>query len=65
MEDYAGEYRNLEEFAAELTEQSGVKIPGTIAHYVDYEAMGRDMELNGDVYAIETGFEETHVFWSH
>ena len=64
MEDYAGEYRNLEDFAAELTEQSGVKIPDSVAHYVDYEAMGRDMEFSSDVYTIETGFEETHVFWA-
>ena len=64
MEDYAGAYRSLEDFAAELTEQSGVNIPDCIAHYVDYAAMGRDMELGGDVFTIETGFEETHVFWA-
>ena len=64
MEDYAGEYRSLEDFASELTEQCGTEIPESIAPYVDYDAMGRDLELGGDVYTIETGFEETHVFWA-
>ena len=31
---------------------------------IDYERMGRDMELNSDVYTIETSFEEVHVFRS-
>jgi len=26
--------------------------------------MGRDMELNGDVFAITLGFDEVHVFWN-
>ena len=33
-------------------------------HYIDYEAMARDMELNGDVFTIALGFEDVHVFWS-
>lgn len=64
FEDYAGEYKSLEDFACELTEQSGTKIPDDIAPYVDYEAMGRDIELNGDVFTVETGFEEVHIFWA-
>ncbi len=24
-----------------------------------------DMELNGDVFTIETGYEEVHIFWNH
>ena len=61
---YAGEYKSLADYAEELTEQTG-DIPEHLAFYIDYERMGRDMELNGDVYTIEAGFEEVHVFWSH
>ncbi|WP_428410582.1 antirestriction protein ArdA [Hyphococcus sp.] len=64
MEDYAGEYKSLEDFAYELTEQSGTKVPDDLANYIDYEAIGRDIALNGDVFTIETGFEEVHVFWA-
>lgn len=61
---YAGEYKSLADYAEELTEQTG-DIPEHLAFYIDYERMGRDMELGGDVYTIETGFEEIHVFWAH
>jgi len=60
---YAGEYRSLAEFAEELTEQ-GAPIPDNLRHYIDYEAMARDIEIN-DVFTIDTGFEQIHVFWSH
>ena len=45
---YAGEYKSLADYAEELTEQTG-DIPEHLAFYIDYERMGRDMELSGDV----------------
>lgn len=63
LDEYAGEYKRLADFAAELTEQS-VQIPESLANYIDYEAMARDMELGGDVFTITLGFERVHVFWS-
>jgi len=62
-EHYAGEYPSLAEFAREITEQS-VIVPQNLDFYIDYDAMGRDMALC-DVFTIETGFEEIHVFWSY
>ena len=44
--------------------ECGPAIPKRYEYYIDWEAMGRDMELSGDVFTIETGFEEVHVFWS-
>jgi antirestriction protein len=63
FDDYAGEYRSLGDFAEELTGET-TEIPKHIAPYVDYDAMGRDMEINGDVFTVETGFEQVHVFWN-
>jgi len=60
---YAGEYESLSDFAQEITEQS-TTIPDHIAAYVDYERMAQDLEIN-DVLAIETAFDEVHVFWAH
>lgn len=60
---YAGEYASLAEFAQELTEQS-TAVPQCLDFYIDYDAMGRDMALC-DVFAIETAFNELHIFWSH
>ncbi|WVX49323.1 hypothetical protein ROLI_024150 [Roseobacter fucihabitans] len=53
----------MAEFAEELTEQS-TDIPESLRFYIDYEAMARDIEIN-DVFTIDTGFEQVHVFWSH
>ncbi len=63
-ENYSGCYKSLADYAEELTEGTS-QIPENLAYYIDYERMGRDMKLSGDIYTIETGFEEVHIFWSH
>jgi antirestriction protein len=63
-ESYAGSYKSLADFAEGLTEDTS-KIPEHLQYYIDYERMGRDMELGGDVYTIETGYEEVHIFWNN
>jgi len=60
-EDYRGEYSSLADFAQEFTEEK-TEIPENLQYYIDYERMERDLEIN-DVLAIETGFEEVHIFW--
>lgn len=64
FDEYAGEYESLEDFARQLTEDTGPDIPNSLANYIDYEAMGRDIELGGDVFTIEMGFQSIHIFWS-
>lgn len=64
MEDqYRGCYTSLESFAEELYAEC-YEIPKYLQNYIDYEAIARDMELSGDVFTIETRFDEIHVFWS-
>jgi len=64
LEDhYAGEYKSLTEFAQKITEET-TQIPEALQFYIDYEAMARDLEIN-DIFTIEIGFEEIHVFWNH
>tara|TARA_R110002110_G_scaffold415847_1_gene657766 strand:- start:25145 stop:25660 length:516 start_codon:yes stop_codon:yes gene_type:complete len=63
-ECYSGCYKSLADYAEELTSDTS-EVPEHLAFYIDYERMGRDMELNGDVYTIETRFDEVHVFWNH
>jgi antirestriction protein len=62
--NYAGMYRSLAEFAEELTRETGVTIPDALQHYIDWEAMGRDLELGGEVFTVTLGFEDVHVFWN-
>ena len=59
---YHGCYTSVADFAQELTEDT-TAIPESLRYYIDYEAMGRDMELSGDIYTIETGHDKVHVFW--
>lgn len=62
-EDYCGCYESLADYAQELTEETTV-IPESLSYYINYEAMARDMELNGDVFTLEVGCREVHVFWN-
>jgi antirestriction protein len=60
-EGYIGEYRDIEDYAREVTE-SCHELPAYIEHYIDYESMGRDMEMNGDFFTIELGYRKLHLF---
>ncbi len=61
--EYAGEHKSLADFAQDVTVET-TEIPENLANYIDYRAIARDMEFNGDVFVIELGFEDVHVFWS-
>ncbi|WP_417535112.1 antirestriction protein ArdA [Methylophaga sp.] len=63
-ENYCGCYASLADYAEELTAET-TQIPEHLVFYIDYEKMGRDMELGGDVFTIETGYQEVHIFWNH
>ncbi|WP_137137940.1 antirestriction protein ArdA [Pseudomonas asiatica] len=63
-EDYCGSFECLADYAQQLTEET-TQIPPSLAYYINYEAMARDMELGGDVFTLETGYREIHVFWNH
>lgn len=63
-DNYCGCYKSLADYAQELTEET-TQIPESLTYYIDYERMGRDMEMGGDVFTVATGFEEIHIFWNH
>ncbi|NQY97658.1 MAG: antirestriction protein ArdA [Henriciella sp.] len=65
FDDYAGEYRSAAEFAEQLHEDTGTEIPESLRYYIDWQALARDMALNGEIMVFQTGFDEVHVFWSH
>jgi len=63
-DNYCGCHKSVADYAQELTEETS-EIPKHLEFYIDYERMGRDMEMSGDIYTIETGFEEVHIFRNH
>jgi len=62
-EQYRGQFASLADCFQELTEET-VTIPEALRLYIDWEAMGHDAVLGGEVFTIETAFDEVHVFWS-
>lgn len=63
-DQYHGCYSSLADYAQNLTEET-TEIPQNLAFYIDYDRMARDMEMSGDIFAIETAFDEVHVFCGH
>lgn len=61
MDNYQGCYTSLADYAAEITEQS-ITIPPSLIHYIDYDSMGRDMEIGGGVFTLTTRYDAIHVF---
>jgi antirestriction protein len=61
-DQYRGVFSSLAECFEDLTEETTI-IPEALRNYIDYEAMGRDAEMNGEVFTIETAHDQVHVFW--
>lgn len=69
-EDYQGEYRNLEDWAEQYLEETGLfyKLPDNspLRMYFDYEAFARDARLSGDILELDDEDNGTvHVFHNH
>lgn len=67
LEDcYQGCYKSLGDWAHDLAEDCGDMdaIPDHLVNYINWDAAGRDADLNGDILTVETGFEEIHIFWA-
>ena len=64
IENYIGCYCRMGDYAEEITE-SCTEISEHLKFYIDYERMERDMEMNGDIFTIETSFDEIHIFLSN
>lgn len=62
-EQYHGVFESLANCFQALTEETTV-IPEALRNYIDWEAMGRDAQLSGDVFTLETSHDAVHVFWN-
>jgi antirestriction protein len=58
---YMGEHSSLADYVQELTEET-TPIPQPLRYYIDYRAMARDAELNGELFGISTAHDVVHVF---
>ena len=62
LEHYHGEYASLEDYARQFTEDCGPKVPDGLALYIDYKSMAQDWEMSGDIFTVDTAFDEIHIF---
>jgi len=62
-EDYRGLFASLAD-CMEATCEDLPDVPEALRRYIDWEAMARDAEINGELFAIETACNEVHVFWT-
>lgn len=62
--NYQGTHKDLEDYACQLHEDIGTEIPKHLTHYIDWAKMGRDMDLNGEIFTIDLE-DGMHVFWNH
>jgi antirestriction protein len=60
---YRGVFPRLADYFQALTEET-VTIPEALRLYIDYDAMARDAVLGGEIFTLETAYDEVHVFWS-
>jgi len=60
-ESYHGCFGTLADYMQEVTE-SGTEMPVPFRYYIDWQAMARDAEMNGDVFTISLAHNEVHVF---
>lgn len=63
-ERYQGQFESLADFAQDVTEGT-TDIPESLQYYIDYAKMADDMTFSGDIFAIELGFNDVHVFYAH
>jgi antirestriction protein len=63
-EDYQGHYDDLADWAYQFADDTqGKDTLGPYANYIDWERVGRDAELGGDIFTIEHD-GRVHVFWN-
>lgn len=60
-EAYAGEWSSIEEYVDETIREL-YDIPEWVEYYIDLESMGRDWELNGDIWIENASGGSFYVF---
>lgn len=63
-EAYIGEYESLTDYAESYLDDTGAlnEVPEWLRPYIDAEAIGRDMELGGDIWTHPTKTYGVYIF---
>ena len=63
-DNYHGCFSSLADYAEQFTCDTS-QVPEHLQYYIDYERMGRDWEMSGDIYTIDIAHDEVHIFSNH
>lgn len=58
---YMGCYATAADYIENVMAET-MAIPEPLRFYIDWRAMARDAELNGELFTIQTAYDELHVF---
>jgi antirestriction protein len=66
-DNYAGCYESLYDYAYEYCENCDYlnSVPKQFRYYIDFEKYAKDLEIGGDIFTIETRYNEIHVFYNN
>lgn len=59
---FIGEYESLADYAQQFIEETGMEISEYLTNYIDYEAMGKDWELSGEISTVKNGYKSLYIF---
>jgi antirestriction protein len=64
MDEYQGCYKSLSDWGYEYAESCGhIDDKNPLTNHIDWSSYARDFELGGDIWTVETSYDEVHVFW--
>ncbi len=64
---YMGEWESVEDYVQDYYESTGIidKIDNCLARYIDWSAIARDWEINGDITSVDSDSNSVFIFNNH
>lgn len=63
-EDFIGVYEDLGDYAYQMNDE-GRDVPEHLRNYINWDSVGEDYRLNGDIEVYENGYKEVYIFSNH
>lgn len=66
LDSYQGKHDSLQDWADNYLEDTGQlsQIPENLRFYFDSEKFANDMDVNGDIFTLDSDDRGVHIFWN-